>query len=427
VSELREGALVAGKFRIESLLGRGGMGVVYRATQLPMGRPVALKVLRAELTDDPRARARFEREARIASALDHPAAVAIHDFGEHRVDAASKAIAYLAMELVEGEGLRATLAQEPSTARVIDLAAQLADVLAAAHASGLVHRDLKPENVIVQVGPDGERVRVLDFGLAFAIALPEGGRMTREGVVVGTPEYLSPEQARGESVGPATDVYALGCMLHELLTRRPPFTGGELDVLTKQMFAPPPPLRRENEVLDVPVVLDELRRAMLDKRPDARPGAVEVRDRLRALDPDPDRARARARIDGFHGPRAMRMVDAPKTAPADGSPDLVVGVVGSVDASLSLALSANGIALYAVTEAEPIDASTSALFVPDATLEGLAHLARTGPPIVAGLDRSIDLASVLRAGASDVVHRPFSAADLARKLRRIARDRARRT
>lgn len=422
VSELSPGALIAGRYRVEGVLGRGGMGVVYRAVQLPMERAVALKVLRPELTGDPRAHARFEREARAASALAHPAAVVIHDFGDH------EGTAYLAMELVEGVGLRALIDEGVTTAQAIELCLQLADVLAAAHGAGLVHRDLKPENVIVQTKESAPVVRVLDFGLAFLDRRGPGGRMTREGVVVGTPEYLSPEQARGEDVGPATDVYALGCVLHELVTGRPPFSGTEMDVLTKQMFAPPPPLWRGADALDVPVALDELRRAMLDKRADARPGTEEVRERLRALDPDPARARARARQDGYLGPRAERMVDAPGASRSQSAQALELGVIGRLDASVVLGLSATGIAAFAVSDEEPIGASTAVLFAPDASEAEIARLSKSGPPVLAALDCSDlpRLSAMLRAGAADVVLRPFSAADLARKIRRVARDRARR-
>lgn len=417
---LAPGTMIAGKFRIDAPIGRGGMGVVYRAHQLPMERVVALKVLRPQLAQDARSRARFEREARMASALAHPSAVAIHDFGEH------EGAAYLAMELVSGESLRVWLERGPvSTARAIDLAAQLADVLAAAARAGIVHRDLKPENVILEPQAEGERARVLDFGLAFALGPELGPRMTREGVVVGTPEYLSPEQARGEAVGPATDVYALGCILHELIVGKPPFLGGELDVLTRQMFAPPPPLRRDTSVLDVPIELDELRRAMLDKRAHARPSASEVHDRLAALDPDPDRGRARARIDGYLGPRASRMVPAapPEATPIDA---IDVAVAGAVDASLALGLAAVGIAVHPLDERAP---DAAAIFAPSASDADVARLARLGLPLVVGIGAGelSRLAACLRAGAADVVMRPFGAADLARKLRRVARDRARRS
>ena len=441
------GALVAGRYLIEAELGRGGMGVVYRAVQLPMERAVALKVLKKELTGDARARVRFEREARAASALTHPSAVAIHDFGDH------EGTAYLAMELVEGRGLRALIEEGVGVARAIDLAAQLADVLASAHDAGLVHRDLKPENVIVEsneertegtvgrhlpssagVGMpsrsgathviDGDRVRVLDFGLAFLERGP-GGRMTREGIVVGTPEYLSPEQARGEDVGPATDVYALACVLHELLTGRPPFAGSELDVLTKQMFAPPPPLASET-ALDVPAALDELRRAMLEKQPARRPSAAEARDRLRALDPDPDRARARARQDGYLGPRAARMVGAGKPSPSEGA--LEVAIAGTLNAELVLGLMANGITAFTLSRDEALGPETAVIVAPGATEAEVGSLVRSGLPVIATVDRAdvARLSTLLRAGAADVATRPLVAADLAKKIRRLARDRARR-
>jgi len=405
------GATIAGRYRVDAELGRGGMGVVYRAAQLPLGRPVAVKVLRRELTDQPRARARFEREARVASAFDHPAAVTIFDYGEHDGGA------YLVMELIDGDTLAARIGRAPMPAAdAIELSTQLADVLAAAHAIGLVHRDLKPENVIVT----GGRARVLDFGLAFLRADGPAGRMTRDGVVVGTPAYLSPEQARGEAVGPPTDVYALGCILHEMLTGHPPFAGAEMDVLTKQMFAPPPAL---GAIDPVPAALDALRRAMLDKAADRRPDAAEVRDRLAALDPDPDRGRVRAREDGYLGARAKRMVDAPERptpAPVDHAE---IGVVGAVAPELLLGLSANGFAAFAVTDETPVEDRTRALFAPGATEDAIAALTRHRIPVVTDADRGdvARLSAMLRAGAADVVLRPVGAAELARKLQRLVR------
>ncbi|MCB9594112.1 MAG: serine/threonine protein kinase [Sandaracinaceae bacterium] len=407
------GEIVAGRYRVDAELGRGGMGIVYRAAQLPLERPVALKVLRRELVDDPKARMRFEREARVASALEHPAAVAIYDFGEH------EGAAFLVMELLEGDTLAQRIAGAPvGVAVAIELSTQLADVVAAAHAIGLVHRDLKPENAMLT----GERLRVLDFGLAFLRAPGPAGRMTREGVVVGTPEYLSPEQARGEDVGPPTDVYAMGCMLHEMLTGQPPFAGAEMDVLTKQMFAPPPALATTEPV---PAALDELRRGMLDKVAARRPSADEVRDRLAALDPDPERGRVRARDDGYLGARARRMVDAaprPEPAPSD---TVEIGVVGAVPPSLLIGLSANGFAAFVVSADAAIGAETRALFAPNATEAEIAALAVHGLPVITDADRgdAARLPATLRAGAADVVLRPVTAAELARKLARVVRRR----
>lgn len=416
------GQTVAGRYRIEAVIGRGGMGVVYRAVQLPMERPVALKMLRPEMLGSPKARARFEREARVASALSHPSAVAVHDFGDH------EGAAYLVMELVEGPRLRDVLSEHPRglpVTRAIDLSFQLADALAEAHRVGLVHRDLKPENVVVT---SGDRARVLDFGLAFRMRPGPAGRMTREGVVVGTPEYVSPEQARGEDVGPPTDVYALGCLLHELLSGRPPFSGTEMEVLTKQMYGPVPAL--EGGATDVPTALDDLRRAMLQKIVSDRPTADAVRDRLAAIDPDPARARARARQDGYLGARAGRMVEARTVeAPAKerarrATDALEVGVVGDVSPELMIGLTASGLAPFVVSDEEPIGDDTVAVFAAGATLERIRALA-THRPVVADAERGDveRLSDLMRAGAADVALRPVSAAELARRLRRVARRR----
>ncbi len=407
------GSLVAGRYRVEAEIGRGGMGVVYRAAQLPLGRPVALKVLRRELVHEPKARLRFEREARVASALEHPAAVTIHDFGEH------EGAAYLVMEWLDGRTLRERIGGVPlGVADAIELGTQLADVVAAAHAIRLVHRDLKPDNIMLE----GERLRVLDFGLAFLAAGGPSGRMTREGVVVGTPAYVSPEQARGDAVGPPTDVYAIGCILHEMLTGHPLFGGAEMDVLTKQMFAPAPALKTP---APVPAALDELRRAMLDKSAARRPSAGSVRDRLAALDPDPDRGRVRAREDGYLGARAKRMVDAPRGEPISGASVGVVevGVVGAVSAELLMGLAANGFAAFVIGADAELDASTKALFAPGASPAVVEALAGRGVPVVADAERGdmARLSALLRAGAADVVLRPVDAAELARKLARLVR------
>ncbi|MFK7984638.1 MAG: serine/threonine-protein kinase [Sandaracinaceae bacterium] len=412
MSALAEGERVAGRYRIEAPIGSGGMGVVYRATQLPVDRAVALKLLRPGLYDAPTARARFEREARVATALDHPSAVTVYDFGE------DDGRLFMAMELVEGPSLREVVRAVPSVARAIELTYQLADALFAAHRVGLTHRDLKPENVIVQRAEDGaDRVRVLDFGLAF---LPEGpaGRMTREGVVVGTPEYLSPEQARGGEVGPATDIYALGCVLHELIAGQAPFVGADIDVLTKQMYAPPPEWRSRAGA--VPAALDELRRAMLDKSAARRPEAGEVRSRLSGMDADPMRSRARAAHDGYLGPRAGRMVDAAPAA--DPNPvELEVGIVGEASGALMLGLRANGMHAFVLAPDEVAVGVADVVYAPGADLDRVAALRGTGVPVVVDTPKGDmkRLAALMRAGAADVVLRPVSPAALARKLGRL--------
>ena len=201
-----------GGYRIEEQIARGGMGVVYRATHLGLDRPVALKVIARELADRRGFRERFLRESRLAARLEHPAVVPIYDSRE--VDGEL----VVAMRLVEGGDLRKLIDEEGPLPpqRAINLLAQVADALDAAHAAGVVHRDVKPHNILV----DGDRAYLSDFGLAKAI--DESGAASSASVV-GTAQYMSPEQWRGDSIGPAADVYSLGCVLYEAITGIAPF------------------------------------------------------------------------------------------------------------------------------------------------------------------------------------------------------------
>lgn len=217
------GAVIANRYRIDSALGGGGMGTVYRATQLSVDRPVALKLLRPEIARDLAAAARFQREARVIAGLTHPNTVDLIDFGQLDDDRL-----YLVMELVEGEPFADFIARSAPVAppRVGHLLRQLLEPLAEAHAKGIVHRDLKPENIIVARVP-GKRdfLKLLDFGIASVQEHGEGGpgALTGEGIAIGSPRYMSPEQAQGLSVGPPSDVYAVGLLAWELLTGTRPF------------------------------------------------------------------------------------------------------------------------------------------------------------------------------------------------------------
>jgi hypothetical protein len=228
-SGIHVGVTIDGKYRVDALLGRGGMGAVYRARDLRLDRDVAVKVVRSELVAAPEAQARFRREAQLVARLQHPAIVTVFDYGT-----LPDGSAYLVMEYVRGEDLRARLARGPLTpADAVALLSAIAEGVEAAHREGVLHRDLKPENVLLAEhgGP-----KVLDFGVAKVMPQPGAdGTLTASGTIVGTPAYMSPEQIRGERVDARTDVFSLAVMGYEMLTGRLPFGAGSfVDVAMRQ-------------------------------------------------------------------------------------------------------------------------------------------------------------------------------------------------
>ena len=255
------GMIFAG-YRVEELVGRGGMGVVYRATDLSLERPVALKLVAPELAEDERFRERFLREPRLAASLDHPHVIPIYEAGEHDGQL------YLAMRFVEGSDLRTILEREEklSPERTLAVLAQVADALDAAHRRALVHRDVKPANVLLD--EDGHAY-LTDFGITKQV----GGDSTDTGRVVGTLDYLAPEQIRGDPVDGRADVYALGCLLYECLAGVPPFRRDtEAETLWAHMQEAPPPLR-DHRGLD-PV----LRKALAKNQEDRYGSGAELID-----------------------------------------------------------------------------------------------------------------------------------------------------
>lgn len=278
--ESRAGQVIA-HFRVVEPIGSGGMGVVYRAVDEELGREVALKLLAPWAMEEPRRRKRFLREARAAAAIHHPRVATVFEVGE---DEASGEV-YLAMELVEGQSLRARLREGPlGLAAARDLAVEIGEALSVAHARGIVHRDLKPDNVML--GTSG--VKVLDFGLAkFAEAAPDtadGVPLTREGQVVGTPGYMSPEQAVGAPVDQRADLFALGAMLYEMISGIRPFGGrSDVEVLTRTLRDDPEPL--DEVAPGTPPVLANLVERCLAKEPAERPSdATVLTEQLKALD-----------------------------------------------------------------------------------------------------------------------------------------------
>ncbi|SHN88797.1 serine/threonine protein kinase [Geodermatophilus obscurus] len=251
------------RYELAELIAAGGMGQVWRGTDVLLGRPVAVKVLRSEYTGDPTFRARFRAEAQHAAGLSHPNIAAVFDYGEtEATDGSGETLAYLVMELVEGEPLSSVLQREGRlpAAVTLSLLEQTASALAEAHRVGLVHRDVKPGNILVR---DDGSVKITDFGIAWSAgSVP----LTRTGQVIGTPQYLAPEVAEGHHATPASDVYALGLVGYECLTGHPAFEGDNaVTIALKQVRDDPEPLPD-----DLPGDVRKLIRRALAKDPAAR-------------------------------------------------------------------------------------------------------------------------------------------------------------
>jgi eukaryotic-like serine/threonine-protein kinase len=267
------GTVLGGRYRVVKKLGEGGMGAVYRAEVLEVGHTVAVKLLHERFAGDATALKRFEREAHVASRLDHPNSIAILDFGT-----SASGASYLVMEYLKGVSLDAVLVAEPlSVGQSIQIIRQVLAVLEVAHALSIVHRDLKPANIfLVDQGRGYNHVKVLDFGIA-RLRRDGGSRVTRTGMVCGTPEYMSPEQARGFELDARSDLYAAGIVLYELLTGRRPFEGmSPAEVMSAQISDTPvaPSLRAPDR--NIPPSLDAIVLWALSKAPEDRlPSAVE--------------------------------------------------------------------------------------------------------------------------------------------------------
>ena len=278
------GELISGRYELESLVEHGGMSSVYRGYDRMLERTVALKVLHPQLHDDPEYVERFRREARAVAQLSHPHIVTVIDRG------VSDGHQFIVFEFVQGENLKQMLERSGPlpVRRAVELGIQIADALAFAHAHDIVHRDVKPQNVLLDTSGD---VKVTDFGIARTLDVERG--VTQTGTVLGTSNYLSPEQAEGAPVGPASDVYSLGVVLYELLTGDVPFRGDSLVVVAMKHVTEHPPSLLEQRA-DVPPRLARAVERALEKKPELRfPSmdafATELRrclDELGADDPD---------------------------------------------------------------------------------------------------------------------------------------------
>ena len=431
---LAPGTLLASRYRIEGELGRGGMGVVYRARQIGLDRPVAVKVMPPHRLDERTGRQRFEREARLASMVRHPNAVEVYDFGE------DAGVLYLVMACVEGPTLRAVIDEsgglEPE--RTIDLATSLAAVLEAVHTVPIVHRDLKPANIFIEplVG-GGERPLVADFGLAFAVEVPALGPMTRSGEVAGSMAYMAPEQARGGEVGPPADVYALGCVIFEMLCGRGPFGGKGMAIVSGHLYTAPPLPSSLRPDVGVPATLDALVVEILRKSPADRPRAAEIRRRLGAI-ADAERSRAERRGASRLGSRSDRMVDAARAAPVArpvGDDDVIrLAVIGDLDEAELLPLLANRVDVTRLDAAADLAGeSYDAVLVLDDDDAVIAAVAKAplppGVARIAGCPKG-DVGAIARRarqGFGDVVATPLRIEDAVRQIRRACRAAKRRS
>ena len=285
------GREIAGRFRILAKLGEGGMGAVYRGEQISLKRAVAVKVLRPELSQNQMLLRRFSAEAEAVAKLDHPSTVKVYDFGQD-----TDGSLFIAMEYIEGGSLRdAMRAGALPGPRALAIALQVSASLADAHAQRIVHRDLKPDNVMLQdKGRARDIVRVLDFGIA---KLRDDSRatqqaMTQAGDMLGTPQYMAPEQIRGDAIDGRTDVYALGCLIYEMVTGRLPFEGSSvMAILTKHLTDTPMPPSQRRPDLGLPPVIDQLALAGMAKEPASRPPTMErygemIANALAVIDPN---------------------------------------------------------------------------------------------------------------------------------------------
>ncbi|MBC8072231.1 MAG: serine/threonine protein kinase, partial [Deltaproteobacteria bacterium] len=218
------GQTIAERYRVDAMIGIGGMGAVFRCRHLMLGNDVAIKVLHPDVCDETQAAARFAREAKSASRLDHANCVRVLDFGGWTAQDGRVAM-YLCMELLSGFELARLLDGQLATAHVLSLVGQMLDGLDHAHSRGVVHRDLKPRNIVIVAGANGEDVvKLVDFGTAKILTGEDAtARLTREGTVCGTPHYMSPEQVAGGPIDGRADLYAIGILLHRMLSGRLPF------------------------------------------------------------------------------------------------------------------------------------------------------------------------------------------------------------
>ena len=428
----RLGATVGEKYRIAALIGRGGMGAVYRATHIELDEPVAIKFLHPVFASTPELRARFRREAVALARLRHRCIVSLLDFGEHAGEP------FMVMELMSGKPLADVIAGRPvSMPFIASVFDQLLEVLAVAHGAGIVHRDIKPSNVMIVAS---DHVKLLDFGL---VQLPGASieKLTETGMVHGTPEYMAPEQCEGKETSAAADIYSVGVMLYECLTGNSPFDGpGAAQLMVQHLFVEPPPLASRGGAEDLPRALEDLVLRSLSKLPEARPAAEAMRRELAAIirGTDPlsvaeNASRERTRVAALsRGERAVTgRIAAPAETPARPLARVELRIGDASRASLlRSALAVAGIGAVIAPPAKAGDSSGAGrgeatdVVILSAT-EGLDELRRAvleGAAAIVVDVRDVDQTrDCIRAGASDFVAAETADAELATRVTRLLR------
>lgn len=433
-----EGDVIAGRFQLMRQLGSGGMGRVFEARHLELQIPVAVKLLHRFLASDSESVERFHREALAASWLQHPNVVRVLDFGAHADTF------YIVMDLVRGISLSEWTEQRgglPLLTEVQTLVGQILEVLALAHEQGIVHRDIKPENVIVTEDDQGRlSARLTDFGLVrlHHPRLPDQ-TPTRDDLVAGTPAYMSPEQCRSLRVGPATDLYAVGCLLTELLQLKPPYVGDTaMDVIAQQMFVPIPPLARPVDAEPVPESLEQLRRALLAKQPHQRPASAELALVWlnEALSAEPAGRRPSQRVGALTRPRSERAPPRPGSSGSMPSPAtrslevalLRIGNASGIDTHCIVGCAVHDVTLH-VCESTTAPLALEGLVLLDAggdvagALAALTQIRAAAAPsgvlVCLQAPSAADLRDLIEAGAAEFARYPLSPELIVRKLRRV--------
>jgi serine/threonine protein kinase len=304
------GQIVLDRYLVESELGAGAMGAVYKGRHVKLKRPVAIKVLHDDLVGEPGMLKRFRREAQVAAKLSHPNVIGVLDVG---MTTAGRQV--MVMEFAEGPTLTEVMTVSPARRRVIQLVRQLLLGLDHAHGEGLIHRDLKPDNVIVEIAQDGtELPRIVDFGIA-VLRTPENPeeaeRLTASGIMLGTPLYMAPEQAQCEPIDHRADLFSLGVIVYEMLAGKPPFEGTAMEIAVANISRDPPPIKKRAPNREGDPALELYARKLMSRKPEGRfPSAKAAIEMLDIIERDPDDAMLR--MGKMDVARALALISLPK-------------------------------------------------------------------------------------------------------------------